>query len=85
MGRMEKRFICVGEKTKRLETFLNIDKRGGSKQWVGWKISSKLICGYTLLFETYEYCGGYESLTINFLYDMDQMGTLTCLDHSGKH
>ena len=25
-----KNFICVGEKTKKLEIFLNINKRGGS-------------------------------------------------------
>jgi hypothetical protein len=29
-GRMDKNFICLGKKRKRIEIFLNINKRGGS-------------------------------------------------------
>ena len=31
IGEDGKNFVCVGEKTKRLEIFMNINKRGGSK------------------------------------------------------
>ena len=40
---------------------------------------------FSNIFSRLKYCGGHESLTISFLYVMDQMETLTCLDLFGKH
>ena len=42
MSRMEKKIICVGEKTGQLEIFLKINKRAGSNNSRGWNISLKI-------------------------------------------